>query len=171
MSHLAQTPGIVRWGSRPIGCLKLQVIFHKRATDYRALLRKMTSEDKAPYESSPPCTLIHMHDIDESVTYDWVILSMWRLAHRWVRHIWLSHLIYVRNVVHMNECARWRRLIGCLIFRGHFPQKSPIISGSFVESDLQLKASYGCSPLYMSHIWVRGARRYLQCVCRESLTY
>ena len=30
-----------RW-RRPIGCLKLQVIFRKRATDYRALLRKMT---------------------------------------------------------------------------------------------------------------------------------
>jgi hypothetical protein len=38
---------------RPIGCLKLQVIFRKRATNYRALLRKMTCKDKASYESSP----------------------------------------------------------------------------------------------------------------------
>jgi len=30
-----------RW-RRPIGCLKLQVIFRKRAANYRALLRKMT---------------------------------------------------------------------------------------------------------------------------------
>jgi len=42
---------------RCIKCLELQVSFHKRATNYRALLRKMTSKDKAFYGwSSPPCT-------------------------------------------------------------------------------------------------------------------
>jgi hypothetical protein len=49
---------------RPIGCLKLQVIFRKRATNYRALLRKMTytdkrrmtCKDKASYTSLPPST-------------------------------------------------------------------------------------------------------------------
>ena len=44
---------------RPIGCLKLQDIFRKRATNYRALLRKMTCEGKASSDSTPPCTLRH----------------------------------------------------------------------------------------------------------------
>ena len=39
---------------RPIGCLKLQVIFHKKATKYRALFRKITCKDKAFYVSWPP---------------------------------------------------------------------------------------------------------------------
>ena len=48
---------------RLIGSPKLQIIFHKRATKYRALLRKMTYKDKGSYESSPPCTSVLAYNI------------------------------------------------------------------------------------------------------------
>ena len=41
---------------RLIGSPKLQIIFHKRATKYTLILRKMTYKDKGSYESSAPCT-------------------------------------------------------------------------------------------------------------------
>jgi len=44
---------------RLIGSPKKQIIFHKRATKYRSLLRKMTYKDKGSYESSPPCIFNH----------------------------------------------------------------------------------------------------------------
>jgi len=47
---------------RPTGCLRhpatLQVIFRKRATNYRTLLRKMTCKDDSSYGSSPSCTVV-----------------------------------------------------------------------------------------------------------------
>ena len=54
-------PALATGGQRLIGCLKLQVNFCKRATSYRAHLRKMTYKDKPSSASSPPC--IDHHEI------------------------------------------------------------------------------------------------------------
>jgi len=62
----------------------------------------------------------------------------------------LSFSTNVQNLlIHVTCIRRWHlssRFIGCLILIGHFPQKSPIISGSFAKNDLQLEASYVSSP-------------------------
>jgi len=61
--YIARYGNVCTGWRRPIGCLKLQVIFRKRATNYRALLRKITYKDKASYGSSPPCTYTQAHPL------------------------------------------------------------------------------------------------------------
>jgi len=72
-------------------------------------------------------------------------LTMYTSHFRYISSIALYTSIY--DCISRTTVTGWRRLIGSLIFIGHFPQNWHIFSGSFVENDLQLRGSSESSPL------------------------
>ena len=99
---------------RLIGSPKLQIIFHKRATKYRALLRKMTYEDKASYGSSPPSNESVLCMCEINVPYVCVCACM--CMHVYVRVcVCMCMYVYVcvcvrmcMYVYHMTVSYMWR---------------------------------------------------------------
>ena len=65
-------------------CLKLHIIFRKRATNYRVLLRKMSCKDKASYDSTPPCKLVShtFRNRGCSQQKSWILHNITRWARR-----------------------------------------------------------------------------------------
>jgi len=88
---------------RCIGCLKLQVIFRKRATNSRALWRKMTYKDKASYASSPPSRgKWHETREEQEITS---LVSFEKKQFEYSSKTWLS-LIWDRKLLSFSR-LRW----------------------------------------------------------------
>jgi len=107
-----------------IGCLKLQVIFRKRATQYRALLRKMTHEDKAPYDPTPPCIQSLFEMVHSYVWHDAFICVTWLIRVYDMTHsyAWHDSLICVTRLVDMCDMTHsyvWHDSFVCVTWLMH----------------------------------------------------
>jgi len=114
---------------RTTGCLKVHVNFRKRATNYRALLQKMTSKDKASFGSSPPC--------NTGTATIWRIPDVLRIfckstLHEYKRVLRQCDTHKLSHVIHIHAWRRTAHICNTVVaenrrlhrFRAHFSKRA-----------------------------------------------
>ena len=133
---------------RLIGCLKLQVIFRKRATNYRALLRKITYEDKASCECSLPYV---SKALLRNIIYQNKVFCGFSSA-------------YISNV---STSKFWCSVayidrVPCCV--GHLSQISHELRGCCAENNIKRRYPVSCrhpiSNVYTSKLWYSVAKTH-----------
>jgi len=160
---------LVRWTFRTgwrrlTGCLKLQIIFRERATNHRALLRKMTYADKASYDSTP-------HETEWLQWVMWFVFVTrmsascrtykWGSSHLWVSHVthinepshtyeWVMSHIWMSHVSHMNLSCHTYERVTSHIWMSHVTHVN--IGKVQISWKQHLQIQYALQPyIWMSH--------------------
>ena len=97
---------------RLIGCLQLQVIFRKRATNYRNLLRKWPMKIRHLMTLRHPVRCIHMCDMPYSYVWHGSFIYLTYLIHTCdMTHSYLWHDwdVYVTRLIHMCDTTHHMR--------------------------------------------------------------
>jgi len=89
---------------RLIGCLKMQVVFRKRATNYRALVRKILYQDKASYGGSPPCIcnvyMQRLYAMTVQATASMTVTHWWGNSNDWTHMKTRTRTLYTHAHTH-----------------------------------------------------------------------
>jgi len=129
-----------------VGSLKWQVSFAEYRLFYRALLQKRPIILRSlPIVATPYAQYAKMQ-WRQRLCEQWTRVSGYTLEILVLTNRRVSYPHYSIRFALIALPTGWRRPIGCLIFKGHFLRKSPIIRSSFSKNDLQFKASYGSLP-------------------------